>query len=66
MIRLPSLLVLARYITSAHKSNNTEQLHDIKGSIQQFFFPIEVNGETGGRGLEAILICAMFYLISPV
>ena len=30
---LPSLLLLARYITSAHEGNNTEQLHDIKGSV---------------------------------
>ena len=28
-----ALLVLARYNTSANKSKNTEQLHDIKGSV---------------------------------
>ena len=75
---LPSLLVIARYITSAHQSNNTEQLHDIKGSAYIFAkayavqiysiscLPIEINGEIGGRGHEAMLLCAMFYLISPV
>ena len=35
-------------------------------AVSSSCFPIEVNGEIGGRGLEAMLLCAMFYLISPV